>query len=1016
MTSAEYFTYQFYTWEHRGRGWYLSDTPIQLEPPYIPFVRYFQQAPIDDGRRPTLLSNIIESFKGQKKSDEQNYLPLDYESLKPYPFEDDSDLIAFQIKLPKKRNITPERMKVLLIMLSYNTSPISFEIIGTNKEIIVQFVCRKRQSWLVSINLKSYFPEITFIQDDAFLDDIFKSDTPIYLTDFGLKEEFVRPLNTSKSFNLDSLTSFYGVLENLRENEQAGLQILFTGVVNSWGESIINSVTLSDGKSFFDDAPESPNLAYQKTNSPLFAVCIRSFAQASDISLSQELLKNISIPLLKASEGQNNSLVVLNTEKYDAQTRIEDIYLRRSHRLGMLLNAEELVTLLHFPSESIVSNKLYSSRRKTKETPSIALNKPFVIGENIHNGFEDTVTLSIDDRLKHTHIIGATGTGKSTLIASMIAQDIEKGLGLMLIDPHGDLVDDVISHIPLNRLSDVVLIDPSDTDFPIGLNILQAHSDNEKEILSSDLVAAFKRFATSWGDQMNAVFSNAVLAMLESSTGGTLHDLKRFLVEKEYREKFLQTVKDPSVLYYWYKEFSILKTNSIGPILTRLDTFLRPRAIRNMLIQKEGLDFESLINSNKIIFVKLSQGLIGTENSYVLGSLILSKIHQAAFARQNKAVRNPFFVYIDEFQNFITPSIKELLSGVRKYNVGLILSHQDLQQLQREDGELLNGVLSNTYTRIIFRLGEPDAKKLQDGLTGFDSIDLQNLGRGEAIIRIEQPQYDCSLNITPLQAVAEETRKHNIDSVITHSRKHYAKERIEIEKLLFEKHSFKPQEPSVPKEKKESTEPVLKETIIEEKVKPIVVQSFQKEIEQLSVTEKEEEAADAYVSTHRYLQTLVKKMAQSRGYIATLEASIPKSKRLVDILLSKNDKTIAIEVSISTDSDWEMHNISKCINAGFDEIVSLSGDIKQLEKIKQKCLEAIPDFENKNVQFYTPDKFLSYLMQSEIRETQNSVVTTNKGYRINVSYDTVTEEEMGRKKATVAQIVLNSLKRLKKKE
>ena len=1009
MTSAEYFTYQFYTWEYRGRGWHLSNTPIQLEPPYIPFVRHFQEPPVDDGKHHTLISKIIESFKEPEQLAQENNFSLDYENLEPFSFDDDTDLTAFQIKLPKKRNITPERMKVLLTMLSYNESPISFEIIGNTKEIIIQFVCHKRHSYLVSINLKAYFPEINLVQDDKYLEGIFITDNPVFVTDFGLKEEFVRPLPVLKNFSLDTLTSFFGILENLQEEEQAGLQILFTGVVNSWSESIIHSVILENGKSFFFDSPESPELAYQKINSPLFAVCVRMFAQSKTLNESEELLNNITIPFLKNTNSSCNSLVALPSKNYDIQTRLEDIYRRESHRLGMLLNADELITLLHFPSESIVSNKLYSSRRKTKETPAIALNKPFIIGKNIHNGFEDAVTLSIDDRLKHTHIIGATGTGKSTLIAGMIAQDIEKGLGLMLLDPHGDLVEDVIAHIPLNRLSDVVLIDPSDNDFPIGLNILQAHNDNEKEILSSDLVATFKRFATSWGDQMNAVFSNAVLAILESSTGGTLHDLRRFLVEKEYREKFLQTVKDPSVLYYWYKEFPILKTNSIGPILTRLDTFLRPRSIRNMLIQKDGLDFESLINSNKIILIKLPQGLIGTENSYVLGSLILSKIHQAAFSRQSKIIRNPFFVYIDEFQNFITPSIKELLTGVRKYNVGLILSHQDLQQLQREDSELLNSILGSVYTRIIFRVGEPDAKKLQDGLSYFDSIDLQNLGRGEAIIKIEQPQYDCSLNIEPLQSIAEDTRKRNLDSVVNHSRKLYAKERNEVEELLFEAHSFKPKENNKPKETTE------RKISIEEKIKPLVSPSIQKEIiEQSSVKENKEKNIQTDISTHRYLQTLVKKMAESRGYIATLEASTDNG--LVDILLSKNNKTIGVEICVSTDADWEVYNISKCISADFDEIVSLSGDIKQLEKIKQKCLEAIPDFENKNVQFFTPDKFFSYLGQSENTIKQNNIITTSKGYRINVSYDSVTDEEMGRKKATVAQIVLNSLKRMKKNE
>ena len=229
---------------------------------------------------------------------------------------------------------------------------------------------------------------------------------------------------------------------------------------------------------------------------------------------------------------------------------------------------------------------------------------------------------------------------------------------------------------------------------------------------------------------MNSVLGNAVLAILESTQGGSLHDLRRFLLEKEFRQTILQTVTDVSVLYYWQHEFPLLKTTSIGPILTRLDTFLRPKSIRNMVVQKKGLDFEALCNDNKIILCKLSQGLIGKENSYLLGSLILSKLHQAILRRQQQVTRNPFLMYLDEFQNFMTPSIKEMISGVRKYNVGLILSHQDLQQLQREDGELLNSVLGNCNIRIVFRVGEPDAKRLQDGFTGFNHNDLQNLGRG----------------------------------------------------------------------------------------------------------------------------------------------------------------------------------------------------------------------------------------------------------------------------------------------
>ncbi len=187
------------------------------------------------------------------------------------------------------------------------------------------------------------------------------------------------------------------------------------------------------------------------------------------------------------------------------------------------------------------------------------------------------------------HIIGATGTGKSTLLLSLITQDIQQGNGLCVLDPHGDLIETILRYIPEERSKDVVLIDPADSEFPIGFNILSAHSELEKELLSSDLVASFKRLSTSWGDQMNSVFSNAILAFLESTNGGTLADLRRFLVEKSYRDTFLKTVLDPNVVYYWQKEYPLLKSNSIGSILTRLDTFLRPKLIRYNGGAKEGI-------------------------------------------------------------------------------------------------------------------------------------------------------------------------------------------------------------------------------------------------------------------------------------------------------------------------------------------------------------------------------------------------------------------------------------------
>ncbi len=610
------------------------------------------------------------------------------------------------------------------------------------------------------------------------------------------------------------------------------------------------------------------------------------------------------------------------------------------------------------------------------------------------------VSISISDRLRHTHIIGATGTGKSTVLANLILQDSRKGIGSILFDPHGDLVDTVIAHLPPDRIKDVVLIDPSDTEYPIGINILEARSDTEKDVLASDMVAIFRKYATSWGDQMNTIIANALLAILESIKGGTLHDLRRFLLEKDFRESILRTVRDPAVIYYWQQEYPVLKSNSLGPILTRLNTFLRPKAIRNMLIQQQGLDFDALLRENKIILFKLSRGLMGIENSFLLGSLILSKLHLTILRRQEQVQRNPIFIYLDEFQHFSTPSMKDMIGGIRKYNVGLTLAHQDLHQLQREDGELLNSVMSNCYTRIVFRVGEPDAKKLQDGLSGFDAVDLQNLGNGEAVIRIEQPQYDCSLETSPLPDIESEHAKNNASQVISLSRTVYAISRSMVETSFFAsfEHKNATEKNHASKPHKESFAPPTP---------PVDPTPHQ------SVSQDTADAADQKdISRHRYLQTLIKKMAEARGYTATVEMPVPDGTGQVDVLLAKEGKTVAVEICHTTNADWELQNIQKCIAAGYTTIISVAEDTAHVEKIKKYCKKHDPTIETKQVLFLTPDALFSFLDEPVTSPPPEEV--NMKGYRINVSYGSITPDEMDKKRSSVAQVIVNTLRKQKR--
>jgi len=994
-------TTQFYEWEKRGRGWYVYGDSVDLEPPFVPFFFHYtppRQTTFDDGKRPTLLSKLADLFKETPKQSQEEV--VEEFQIEPFVFQNSEELRAVSISLPKGRKIKTDETEQLLLMLSSSTAPISFEIIASHVSIRIQFVCRESDYSTLQSQVKAYFPESILHDKTDLLGDIIKDQYITCLTDFGLQVEFMRPISMAQGFDLDPLTGLFGILENLNEGEQGAIQILFKGAHNPWAESIMRSVMDNDGKAFFLDAPEMLSLAKDKISSPLFGVTIRTIGQAQTENRAIDIASDIGNALIRSSRSQGNSLIHLSYEGYDFDTRMDDVYLRESHRLGMLLNTSELATFVHLPSISVQSSKLERDTKKTKAAPdSITLGHDFVLGTNFHQGWQRMVTLTSSQRLKHTHVIGATGTGKSTFLLNCIVQDINLGNGIAVLDPHGDLIQSILQWIPENRINDVIVIDPADAQFPVGFNILSAHSEIEKDILSSDLVAVFRRLSTSWGDQMNSVFANAILAFLESEQGGTLVDLRRFLVEKSFRDNYLKTVSDPNIVYYWQKEFPLLKSSSIGPILTRLDTFLRPKLIRNMVSQKKGLNFEEILDG-KILLVKLSQGLIGTENSYILGTLFVSKIYQAAMARQaiSKEARNDFFLYIDEFQNFITPSMAGILSGARKYHVGLILAHQDMQQLTKYDSELASSVISNAGTRICFRVGDIDAKKFESGFSFFEARDLQDLGIGEAIVRIDRPEYDFNLTTSPLPerdyAIAEKTK----DSVIAQSREKYATPSHEVQAFIGA--MLRGMEDA--KVEKETVKPIQEEQPKKEELKPI--QPIERP--QSDIAKSAEKKA---ISQHRYLQTLIKRMAESRGYRASIEEPTPDGKGRVDVSLERNGKKIACEISMTTTEDWEVHNIEKCLAAGYETIVICSTERKSLEKIKNRLKEKLDAVQLSKILVFEPNELFIYLDQQVAKEA--STEERVKGYRVKVEYDAISQENAKQKQESILKAVADTVRK-----
>src|ERR1035441_10639046 len=694
---------------------------------------------------------------------------------------------VLETSLPAKLDIGKEAFDQFFRSLALCREPIAFELLGTAGRVSVQFAAGEEDAPQVRRQLQAYFPEAVFRPSEAHLEKVWNEceGEDALVVEFGLAREFMFTLASGK---LDPFIGIVGALSELKPDDLGLFQVLFQPVQEQWAENIVRSVTHKDGKPFFVNQPELASAAEKKVARPLYAAVVRIAAKAETFERALGIARDLASSLRVFAEPQGNELIPLENDQYPFEEHVEDLLRRQSRRTGMLLKSDELVGFVHLPSSAVRSLALARDTGKTKAAPALARNAAgLLLGNNIHIGESVPVRLTPDQRVRHTHIIGASGTGKSTLLFNLIRQDIENGDGVAVLDPHGDLVDKVLGVIPQNRIADVVLVDPSDTEYPIGFNILSAHSELEKNLLASDLVSVFRRLSTSWGDQMDIVFRNAILAFLESTAGGTLSDLRRFLIEPDSRNQFLAAVRDPEVVYYWQKVFPHLSgSKSIGPVLTRLQTLLSQKSIRLMVSQPENrLDFAEIMDSGKIFLAKLPQGLMGTEDSYLFGTLLVSKFQQLAMSRQAQqmALRRDFWLYIDEFDNFITPSMAEILKGARKYRLGLTLAHHELHQLQR-NADVASAVMSHPATRIVFRVGDEDAKKLAEGFSFFAAQDLKNLEVGQAIARVERSDFDFNLSVPLPPKVDEEEAASRRQEVITASREKYGTPRAQVEAAL----------------------------------------------------------------------------------------------------------------------------------------------------------------------------------------------------------------------------------------
>ena len=410
-------------------------------------------------------------------------------------------------------------------------------------------------------------------------------------------------------------------------------------------------------------------------------------------------------------------------------------------------------------------------------------------GETDFRGEKRSFGIKNEDRSRHVYVIGKTGMGKSTLLENMAAQDIQNGEGMCFIDPHGSAIDTLLEYIPENRIKDVVYFAPFDSDYPIAFNVMEDVGIDQRHLVVSGLMSAFKKiWVDAWSARMEHILNNTILALLEYP-GSTLLSVNRMYADKGFREEVVSKVKDPAVKSFWNEEFAKwderFMREATAAIQNKVGQFTANPLIRNIVGQAQSsFDLREMMDNGKIFLVNLSKGRIGEQNAALLGAMIVTKIYLAAMSRAEVSKNNmrelpPFFLFVDEFQNFANDSFSDILSEARKYKLNLTIAHQYIEQMEEE---VRDAVFGNVGTTISFRVGPLDAEVLEKVfLPTFTAEDIVNLGKYQIYLSLMingvGSKPFSATNMAPLKKKSISYKTE----VIENSRRLYAHSRDEVQ-------------------------------------------------------------------------------------------------------------------------------------------------------------------------------------------------------------------------------------------
>ena len=709
---------------------------------------------------------------------------------------------------------------------------ISFEIAVINKRIGFYVWVPKYLKDFVAEQIYAQYPSVQISE----VEDYTRQATheTILTTDMKLNGNDVLPIKMFQSFDVDPLAAITATLAKFEDNEEAWVQLIARPASSQWqkkSESYLKSIKSSKTKTTgmlqaLWAPPEATTAAKQLTE---YEQTQASGAQEKSQKLAFEAVLRVvyrgnssdtqarlRMQSIIASYKQFNTTYLNGFEQGRLQS-VEALPENFEHRdfgkTRYTLNIEEVATLYHLPHTNVETPFILWASSQTAEPPA---NLPIAtpgrtdispIAMTHFRGHDTPFGLPRSDRGRHLYIIGQTGVGKSGLLELLTISDVYSPFGFAIIDPHGDYAQNILARIPPERAKDVIYFNAADTAFPIAFNPMEVYDPKLKNHTCSELIGVLKRMFESWGPRLEYILRYTILALLDFPDA-TMLDITRMLTDKAFRKRVLSNVHDPVVLNFWNVEFASwndkFAAEAIAPVLNKVGAFTANPLVRNIIGQpKSSFNIREIMDDRKILIINLSRGLVGEDNAALLGALIVTKIQMAAMSRADIPVesRTPFYLYVDEFQNFATDSFATILSEARKYGLNLTVANQYTAQMLPQ---VKDAVFGNVGSIIAFRMSADDSKVMMRYFEPqFTDHDLVHMHNRHFVISmaIEGEKAGAfsaiSLNLPPLEADQSEF-------IVSESRQRYAHDLKTVEGIVNEQYLAKsagPQQGQQPKKK-----------------------------------------------------------------------------------------------------------------------------------------------------------------------------------------------------------------------